>query len=359
MPTIAISPTSNTAEQPPSIYLLSAIAVQETTQGKRRRFSGIANSGQPFVYGGKRAIIDLSDIRHHPKLPALMLHDRSQRVGFGSLAVANHQLHVTGTLLDNEHGHAIANDADAGFPWQMSAHVTAERVDELTGNQTATINGQTVHAPMLILRGAHISEISFTPTGVDNNTSAVILSKQETAFMPTMSTASTNQATTLATAAAADASQTPNPTPNDVAKLIAEIAKLKAKISELEADNKSLVAEKAALTAAKEELETASHHSKVETLLSEHGFERDDDGNWQGLSERTVSVLLSADINDAKTMLADLVGQQQPTKTAPQWLLSETVSTASTNQQSVTSHRQHNALTRNAAERGKAQPYYI
>ena len=358
MPTIAISPTPSALEQPPSIYLLSAVAVQESTQGKRRRFNGIANSGQPFVYGGKRAIIDLSDIRHHPKLPALMLHDRGKRVGFGSLAVANHQLRVTGTLLDNEHGHAIANDADAGFPWQMSAHVTAERVDELTGNQTATINGQTVHAPMLILRGAHISEISFTPTGVDNNTSAVILShtpsapvpKQETTFMPT------SQSTTLATAAAtaADASQTPN----DVAKLIAEIAKLKAKISELEADNKSLVAEKAALTAAKEELATASHHSKVETLLSEHGFERDDDGNWQGLSERTVSVLLSADINDAKTMLADLVGQQ-PTKTAPQWLLSETVSTASTNQQSVTSHRQHNALTRNAAKRGKAQPYYI
>lgn len=348
MPTIAISPTSNTAEQPPSIYLLSAVAVQETTQGKRRRFSGIANSGQPFVYGGKRAIIDLSDIRHHPKLPALMLHDRSQRVGFGSLAVANHQLHVTGTLLDNEHGHAIANDADAGFPWQMSAHVTAERVDELTGNQTTEVNGQTVHAPMLILRGAHISEISFTPTGVDNNTSAVILSKQETAFMPTMSTVPTE-------AISHDATDTPN----DVAKLIAEIAKLKAKISELEADNKSLVAEKAALTAAKEELATASHHSKVETLLSEHGFERDDDGNWKGLSERTVSVLLSADINDAKTMLADLVGQQQPTKTAPQWLLSETVSTASTNQQSVTSHRQHNALTRNAAERSKAQPYYI
>lgn len=348
MPTIAISPTSNTAEQPPSIYLLSAVAVQETTQGKRRRFSGIANSGQPFVYGGKRAIIDLSDIRHHPKLPALMLHDRDKRVGFGSLAVANHQLHVTGTLLDNEHGHAIANDADAGFPWQMSAHVTAERVDELTGNQTATINGQTVHAPMLILRGAHISEISFTPTGVDNNTSAVILSKQETAFMPTMSTVPTKAISNDAT-----------DTPNDVAKLIAEIAKLKAKISELEADNKSLVAEKAALTAAKEELATASHHSKVETLLSEHGFERDDDGNWQGLSERTVSVLLSADINDAKTMLADLVGQQQPTKTAPQWLLSETVSTASINQQSVTSHRQHNALTHNAAKRGKAQPYYI
>lgn len=348
MPSIAISPTSNTAEQPPSIYLLSAVAVQESTQGKRRRFNGIANSGQPFVYGGKRAIIDLSDIRHHPKLPALMLHDRGKRVGFGSLAVANHQLHVTGTLLDNEHGHAIANDADAGFPWQMSAHVTAERVDELTGNQTATINGQTVHAPMLILRGAHISEISFTPTGVDNNTSAVILSKQETAFMPTMSTVPTE-------AISHDATDTPN----DVAKLIAEIAKLKAKISELEADNKSLVTEKAALTAAKEELATASHHSKVETLLSEHGFERDDDGNWQGLSERTVSVLLSADINDAKTMLADLVGQQQPTKTAPQWLLSETVSTASTNQQSVTSHRQHNALTHNAAERGKAQPYYI
>lgn len=348
MPTIAISPTSNTAEQPPSIYLLSAVAVQESTQGKRRRFNGIANSGQPFVYGGKRAIIDLSDIRHHPKLPALMLHDRDKRVGFGSLAVANHQLHVTGTLLDNEHGHAIANDADAGFPWQMSAHVTAERVDELTGNQTATINGQTVHAPMLILRGAHISEISFTPTGVDNNTSAVILSKQETAFMPTMSTVPTKAISNDAT-----------DTPNDVAKLIAEIAKLKAKISELEADNKSLVAEKAALTAAKEELATASHHSKVETLLSEHGFERDDDGNWKGLSERTVNVLLSADINDAKTMLADLVGQQQPTKTAPQWLLSETVSTASTNQQSVTSHRQHNALTRNAAERSKAQPYYI
>ena len=259
-----------------------------------RTFVGVANSGKPFSYYGQRAIVDLSDVSFAQTTPALLLHDREQRVGFGALAVENNQLIMNGTLLDNEHATQIIKEADAGFPWQLSAHVKAGQTLELTGETVAVVNGQTVHAPILILKHCYIAEVSFTPTGVDTDTSAVILSDDYTAKHPNIN-------------------QTPqgNTTMTDTAKDL-ELSELKQQIATLTQQNADKQTKIDELTA---QHKTAS----VEAKLSAKGFKKTADG-WDGVDKATVDILLSLDSDKADTMINAL---SAPKSTAPEFLLGE------------------------------------
>lgn len=270
-------------------FYLSSEAVAVSTDDKIRTFTGVANSGKPFNYYGQRAIIDLSSVEFHDKVPALLLHDRDKRVGFGSLKVESHQLLIHGTLLDNDDAKAIASESDSGFPWQLSAHVQAGSTEELTGNQTAVVNGQTVNAPILILRHCKIPEVSFTPTGVDGETSAMILSDNS---QP--SSKGENM--------------------NEIEQLKAELEKLKAQLNDKDAIIKQLQDEK-------QKAEDDAKKTAVEAELSNKGFSKNDKGEWQGISQTTVDVLLSQDVDKAKAMIADLSQVNKPT--IPDFLLSE------------------------------------
>lgn len=281
----------------PSVFLLSEVNVadapKDSDKSMPRKFSGVANSGMPFNYEGVRAIVDLSDINHHDKLPALLLHDRSQRGGFGTPSVSNHQLLIEGVLLDNEYGRAIAEDADAGFPWQMSAHVLPSDIKELKHGETATVNGQTITGPILVLQQSKIIEISFTPTGVDSETSAVILSDDGT-------NAYTAKDTTMT-----------------IEELQKQIETLKDQLAQMTKKNEELLKQL-------EELEQAEKQATVEAQLSQAGFSKTEDGKgWKGLSAGTFNLLLSADSDDAKAMINDLKLSQKPVPTPPGFLFSE------------------------------------
>lgn len=274
-----------------SLFLLSQNVSLLTPQNNIRHFKGIANSGQPFEHDGKPTIVDLNSLSYHDKIPALLLHDREKRIGFGSLKVKNQQLWIEGTLLDNEHANAIATEADKGFPWQMSAHVQAGTVEDLAPNQTAEVNGQLITAPMRILRHCHIPEVSFTPTGVDNNTSAVILSDQP-------------QAKPKGTSM--------NPT--ELEQLKAEIEQLKKQLADVQAENTTLKAEK-------QKAEAQAKQTAIDAELSNHGFRKNSDGQWQGISANTLNVLLSVGLDDAKAMIADF--SAKPHSAPAQFLFSE------------------------------------
>lgn len=275
-----------------AVYLLSAVNVSAASaDNNTRKFSGVANSGKPFSHYGTQTIVDLADISYHDKVPALLTHDRDKRVGFGVLSVQNNQLIITGTLLDNDDAHRIADDADAGFPWQLSAHVTPNQIDELAHGQEAVVNGHTVTGPMLILRQAHIPEISFTPTGVDNQTSAVVLS-------------TTQQGGTQQTSP--QNSDTKDTTMTDRAMTLEEAL---AKIKELEAENQAKqdkIDELEAQAKAKEK------QADVDAQLSQAGFKRNDDGkSYTGVSDATYQVLLSAEADAATAMIGDLARSLQ------------------------------------------------
>lgn len=291
--------------QKPHIYLLSEVNVAEPTgDGKTmpRKFSGVANSGKPFSHFGQRTIVDMDELEYHPKVPALIEHDRAQRAGFGALSVdSNSQLIINGTLLDNEFGATVASDADAGFPWQMSAHVIAGGIDELAEGQTETVNGQSITGPILVLRRCKIPEVSFTPTGVDSDTSAVVLSDN------------LKQYVTLSD------SNIPNKPKDDTMTLeeaLARIAAQDKEITDLKTENDALKAQNKELLDEKAELEKAKHEADVEAQLSQAGFKKSEDGTtWQGISAGTVNVLLSSSIEHAKDLIADLKpsgGQDAP-----------------------------------------------
>lgn len=291
-------------------FILSADQEVATINQDKRTFYGIANSGKPFVYQGERAIADLSDITFADKVPALLLHNRDKRAGFGSLSVQNHQLIVSGDLLDNEHGKQIASEADAGFPWQMSAHIIAGYVETLPNGQSVEINGQTITGDIKILRNCRVSEISFTPTGVDNQTMAMILSEH----FASPNTTHPNKEHTM----------TDNVKLSELTQKIAEQDK---RIGELEAQNQSLKDTNA-------KLEADGKKANVEAKLSAKGFNKDNQGNWVGVDSATFEVLLSLDGDKVSAVIDNLA---IPKATVPEFLLGENYSDGNANKQTPTS----------------------
>lgn len=280
------------------IYLLSEANVAAAQDGAPRRFDGIANSGKPFVYEGRTAIIDLSSLRFADNLPALIDHDRAKRAGFGKLSIVDNQLSISGTLLANEHGKAIADDGDAGFPWQMSAHIVPAAIEDLPAGKQKTVNGQLLAGPLRILKNALAREISFTPTGVDSQTSAVVLSDDGTIDLP-----NTQQEESM-----------------NLEEALNEINKLKQQLSALESEKAALEKAKADLEKAAADAETEAQAAAVEAQLSQAGFAKTADGKgWQGISQPMVNVLLSAD----KESLVSLINDLKPNKNAPDYLLGE------------------------------------
>ncbi len=259
-------------------YLLSQIKVEQEKQNEPRQFSGVANSGKPFEYYGQTCVVDLDNIQFSEKLPILLLHNRDKRVGFGSLSKEDNQLKITGTLLNNDDAQKIAQDADDGFPFQLSAHVVPNSVEEVkTG--TVEVNGQTLSAPLSILRNCKVIEVSFTPTGVDDQTSATVLSD--------------------------DGSQSnPKPQSEETTMTLEEAL---AQIEKLEEKNKALEEENAELKAKKKEAD-------VEAQLSQAGFAKNKQGEFDGISTATIEVLLSLDDDKSKAMIADLAKSVQLSK---------------------------------------------
>ncbi len=312
-------------------YLLTddSTASIGTDGSTKRTFRGIANSGKPFVYHGVRAIADLSDITFADKVPALLLHDRDKRVGFGVLSVADHQLVITGELLDNEHGQGLAKESDAGFPFQMSAHIIADYEEKLSHGQTAVVNGQTVTGEITILRKCRVSEVSFTPTGVDNQTMAMILSEFATQSNPQ----NPNK----------ESSMTIEQLTTQIAELSKKQAEQDKRISELEAENQALKDKNKALEDAKAKADETAKTAEIEAQLSAKGYTKDDKGVWQGIDAATVEVLLSLDTDKAKTMIGSLGANQ---KHLPEFLLGETYGKGGGNTQAPTNPLVANARAR-------------
>lgn len=272
----------------PNIYLLSEVNVADAPTGEQglpRKFSGIANSGKPFNHYGEMVIVDLADIQYKSNVPALLLHDRAKRAGFGKLSVETNQLIMNGVLLDNQFGREVADDSDAGFPWQMSIHVDANSMTELGQNEKATVNGAEVTGPLVILKNCSVSEVSFTPTGVDDETSAIALADSG---IPNSSTPQSN-------------------TQKDTTMTPEEIAALQKLAADQAEEIKTLKEEKAELEKEKAEAEEEAKAAAIDAQLSQAGFTKTEDGKaWSGVGTATVNMLLSASPEDAKEMIGDL-----------------------------------------------------
>lgn len=275
-------------------YLLSDLSdvtlAKTDDKTKLRTFTGIANSGLPFSYYGERAIVDMSTITLSDKVPALSLHDRNVRLGFGKLSLDGYALKIDGTLLSNDDATKLAKDADDGFPLQMSAHISAGSREVLQEGQTVVVNGQSYSYPLTILRNCTVPEVSFTPTGVDSNTFAMILSQTNPNFNPT------------------NHKETPMATENPTDVQLSEIAELKNQLAQKEQEISTLKAEK--------------KKASIEAKLSQSGFVKNDKGEYAHLSQSSFDLLLSLDDDKVDGVIGDFA-KGLPSKGEKDFLLSE------------------------------------
>ena len=284
----------NTKTSPLSIKLSAALPVALATRADDvRTFKGVANSGKPFGYGGYQTVVDLAELSHKASVPVLLEHSPLKMAGVCSLSVTADGLIAEGSLLSNEFGTQIAEAADQGFPWEMSVYAQAESYEELAAGAVLSVNGNEVTGPAVILRRCTIREVSFTAVGVDSETEAVVLS---------------------------DGSPLP-----DIFKQPLELSMTpdeKKAFDELKAEVDTLKAEKAEVEKKLKEAEAAAKKEKVKTKLSAAGFKETEDGKFEGLSNATMTVLLSADIDAAEAMIADLTPKAAQSVVPPA-LLSE------------------------------------
>lgn len=250
---------------------------QSAKADELRKFSGIGNSGRPFNYFGNAVVIDFDNITF--KFTTAILHEHVHPAGAAQITIDEQGLRVSGHLLSNEHGSAIAKDSDEGFPWEMSVYVIAGRMEQVKAGSKLAVNGHQVVGPVEVWRDCVVREVSFTAVGVDANTSAKALSDLN---QPKKDEAMTQEEQEAFN------------------QLKADVEALKKANTDAEAKVKTLEAEKA-------EAEKAAQEASVDVQLSAAGFKRTEDGKgFAGVSQATYGALLSAKADDAKAMIADL-----------------------------------------------------
>lgn len=157
---------------------------------KPRRFSGVAYSGQviPNHYWWGNVIFDLSSIEPPAKaFPALVNHDGDAVAGFiDDFNIEPDGIKIGGPLIfaDGYKGKYVADGSDAGFPWQMSVCIKPGSIEEVAPGTSVAVNGQSLEGPLTIFRNSKLTEVSFTPTGWDANTSAAAMSRANAAQPP-------------------------------------------------------------------------------------------------------------------------------------------------------------------------------
>lgn len=283
----------NTKTSPLNIKLSAALPVALAKRDDEvRTFKGVANSGKPFGYGGYQTVVDLSELSHKASVPVLLEHSPLKMAGVCRLSVTAGGLIAEGSLLSNEFGTQIAEAADQGFPWEMSVYAQAESYEELAAGAVLSVNGNEVTGPAVILRRCTIREVSFTAVGVDSETEALVLSD----------------------GAAVNFFKQPlelSMTPEE-----------KKAFDDLKAEVDTLKAEKAEAEKKLKEAEAAAKKNQVKAKLSAAGFKEGADGKFEGLSDATLNLLLSADIEAATAMIADLK-PKSATAAIPPALLSD------------------------------------
>nr|DAS42683.1 MAG TPA: prohead serine protease [Caudoviricetes sp.] len=152
------------------------LSIARLSVDERRKMRGVAYAGGVLSYFGDSIAIDLDTLQFTGKqIPLLHNHDRNRVVGYGHLMREGNALIVEGEMLSNEHADGIVSAADEGLEWQMSVYIESYRT--LTRNAGDVVNGQAITVDdVTVLADGVIREVSFTPTGVDADTSARILS---------------------------------------------------------------------------------------------------------------------------------------------------------------------------------------
>lgn len=243
---------SQHTKTPIEAYRFSAPVDLMGEQDKPKEFSGIAYTGDILSHGfWEHVAFELSSITAPESLPMLIGHDRDKNAGFSkSVTIDDKGIAVSGVLLSNEDGERIAQDAAEGFPWQMSVHIDPKDIIEVEAG--FKVNGRTFEKAGVVFKNATIREISFTPTGVDANTSTKVFSRSTQFEQGQSPESKEGQSMTM--------------TKEEAAALKAENDALKTQFSEVKASNEALKEQFTAMKDAAADAKAAQRDAAIAAL---------------------------------------------------------------------------------------------
>ncbi len=145
--------------------------------------SMLGYSGKPmehWLFG--KLVVDVEGIDFNkPRIPILEDHDHRKKIGWSQKPnTANHQVNFENIrLLSNDTAENFHANATEGFPYQASISFYPKKIEELTQNAKAKVNGYEVQGPALIFRESIFRESSVVTFGMDHRTHSKPLSDEE------------------------------------------------------------------------------------------------------------------------------------------------------------------------------------
>ena len=157
------------------LFNASSVDIPQSEEGKKRTFKGQAYSGGRvdghWYWGRSGVVFDLEGIEIQTPTPLLGEHFSSSRIGVVKTVNTTNGITVEGIFLSNTQAKEFVQDADDGFPFQMSMFIDPGSVEEVSQGQKVTVNGQVFEGPIAIFRNNRIREFTICSTGADRNTS--------------------------------------------------------------------------------------------------------------------------------------------------------------------------------------------
>jgi len=148
-----------------------------------KRASMLGYSGKPMDHPwfGK-LVVDVDGIAfRQSKIPILEDHDDEKKIGFSKKpSLENFQIYFDDiTLLDNALADQFYKNASQGFPYQASISIYPKKLEELSKDQEAEVNGYKIKGPGLIFRESVFRESSVVTFGMDHRTASKVFEDEE------------------------------------------------------------------------------------------------------------------------------------------------------------------------------------
>lgn len=164
---------------------VSDFQLQAAAEGdgkKLRKYSMTAYTGAAMNVGwGPPVVVDLSGMKvASQRLPNFLNHDPSAIVGHSeSIEVSAQRVYVNGVMSGvGSASQELLALASNGFPWQASIGADVHKSELIDAGETVKVNGKNHVGPIIVARQSTLQEISFTPIGADNQTTATVAAKQ-------------------------------------------------------------------------------------------------------------------------------------------------------------------------------------
>lgn len=157
------------------LFNASSVDIPQSEEGKKRTFKGQAYGGGRvdghWYWGRSGVVFDLEGIEIQTPTPLLGEHFSSSRIGVVKTVNTINGITVEGDFLSNTQAKEFVQDADDGFPFQMSMFIDPGSVEDVSQGQKVTVNGQVFEGPIAIFRNNRIREFTICSTGADRSTS--------------------------------------------------------------------------------------------------------------------------------------------------------------------------------------------